>query len=104
MIRFGQRLLSFLVSGVELIDQMFYNALMTRSNDCQPEGLAMPTTKHVVWTWCPKCMVRTKHQPVNSGFLCLDCGCLHNGEAVRPAPQKRIEVPQPAYEPAHPGD
>jgi hypothetical protein len=76
---------------------------MPELNDCQPKGYAMPTAKHGIWTWCPKCMVRTKHQPVKSGFLCLDCGCLHNGESVL-ANQKILIEPQPAYEPVHTGD
>ena len=82
---------------------MFYNKPVTETNDFHPKGLTMPSSKHVVWTWCPKCMVRTKHEPVASGFLCLDCGCLHNGEAVL-ASQKILVEPIPVYEPAHPGD
>ncbi len=89
--------------GIALIDQMFYNRAVTETSEFHPRGLTMPSKKPVVWTWCPKCMVRTKHEPVSSGFLCLDCGCLHNGDAVLASPNIRIE-PQPVYEPAHPGD
>jgi hypothetical protein len=61
----------------------------------------MQSTKRVVWTWCPKCMVRTKHQSAQSAFLCLDCGCLHNGEAVIVNQQVLLEPPA-VYEPARP--
>jgi hypothetical protein len=58
--------------------------------------------KQVVWTWCPRCMVRTKHQPVKTAFQCTDCGCLHNGEAVFPS-QKVLVEPQPVYDQASQG-
>jgi hypothetical protein len=57
--------------------------------------------KQVVWTWCPRCMVRTKHQPVKTAFQCMDCSCLHNGEAVFVSPKPLVEA-QPVFEQAGP--
>ena len=36
----------------------------------------------VTWTWCPKCMVRTKHRQIKTAFQCLVCKCFHIGDMV----------------------
>jgi hypothetical protein len=47
--------------------------------------------KHkVIWTWCPRCTVRTDHYRINGQFHCLACGCIHVSRvslaAVNPSP------------------
>lgn len=44
----------------------------------------MQNSKRLVWTWCPKCMVRTKHEAVKTALQCQDCGCVHVGELIVP--------------------
>jgi hypothetical protein len=37
----------------------------------------MTETLVTIWTWCPKCTVRTYHVKINGVFRCLACGYLH---------------------------
>jgi ribosomal protein L44E len=37
-----------------------------------------------IWTWCPRCAVRTDHLALARGWLrCLSCGCEHAGQLIR---------------------
>ena len=61
----------------------------------------MQIIKNFIWTWCPKCMVRTKHVSVKAAFQCTDCGCLHVGEFLVPK-QNLLEAPVQPFEQASP--
>ncbi|MCL4562696.1 MAG: hypothetical protein M1281_19050 [Chloroflexi bacterium] len=39
-----------------------------------------------LWTWCPKCMVRTPHTRQQTNYHCQACGCYHRGQLILPSP------------------
>ena len=35
-----------------------------------------------IWTWCPKCTIRTEHELQKNSLHCLVCGCNHRGAVI----------------------
>jgi tRNA(Ile2) C34 agmatinyltransferase TiaS len=40
-----------------------------------------------IWTWCPRCTVRTDHERLELYYRCTACGCLHIGAQVIALPR-----------------
>jgi hypothetical protein len=54
----------------------------------------MNQTKMTIWTWCPRCAIRTSHIRRKSYLRCLACGCLHLGaQIVEKVQTKEVKLP-----------